>query len=98
MATKAIGTPPDQPTSRVNLTQPEIDAIATREANWISGADGNKAALERVWRDEELAKSDWMALPDSPTMTAAWTTYRQELRDLPTLTGFPTTHTRPTAP
>jgi len=57
-----------------------------------------KAQDERSWRDAELKLSDWMALSDSPAMSAEWTTYRQELRDMPTLAGFPDTHTRPVAP
>ena len=34
-------------------------------------------------RDAKLAESDWMALYDSPSISTAWKTYRQELRDLP---------------
>ena len=45
--------------------------------------------ITRAWsslrrqRDNKIAKSDWMSNPDSPTMSDAWKTYRQELRDLP---------------
>ena len=38
--------------------------------------------LLRVERDAKLAKTDYMALSDV-TMTEAWKTYRQSLRDLP---------------
>ena len=34
-------------------------------------------------RDRLLVETDWMSLPDSPEITEAWKTYRQELRDLP---------------
>ena len=37
----------------------------------------------RVKRDIALAATDWSALPDSPTMSSAMTTYRTELRDYP---------------
>lgn len=37
----------------------------------------------RRYRDKIMSESDWMSNSDSPTMTDAWTTYRQELRDLP---------------
>lgn len=37
----------------------------------------------RVKRDIALAATDWAALPDSPTMSSAMTTYRTELRDYP---------------
>ena len=43
-------------------------------ANW---------ARLRGERDVKLAQSDWMSFSDSPTMSDAWKTYRQELRDLP---------------
>ena len=41
-----------------------------------------KRLLRRL-RTDKLKESDWMSNSDSPTMTDAWTTYRQELRDLP---------------
>ena len=37
----------------------------------------------RNWRNEELAKTDWTQLNDSPVDKVAWAKYRQELRDLP---------------
>ncbi|SUZ59482.1 uncharacterized protein METZ01_LOCUS12336 [marine metagenome] len=36
----------------------------------------------RNHRNNLLAETDWMALPDV-TMSDAWKTYRQELRDIP---------------
>ena len=39
-------------------------------------------------RNKKLAESDWTQLPDSPFTTAEkadWATYRQELRDFPSL-------------
>ena len=38
--------------------------------------------LLRVERDRLLAETDWMGNSDV-TMSSAWKTYRQELRDLP---------------
>ena len=38
----------------------------------------------RLWRNAELASTDWTQLPDSPVDASAWATYRQSLRDLPT--------------
>jgi hypothetical protein len=43
-------------------------------------------------RNRRLAESDWTQMPDSPlddATKAAWATYRQELRDLPSAEGFP---------
>ena len=37
----------------------------------------------RTKRDSALAATDWAALPDSPTMSSAMTTYRAALRDYP---------------
>ena len=37
----------------------------------------------RAKRDAALAATDWAALPDSPTMSDAMTTYRTALRDYP---------------
>ena len=37
----------------------------------------------RSRRDGLMAKSDWMAMPDSPAISDAWKTYRAALRDLP---------------
>ncbi len=42
----------------------------------------------RNWRDEELKKSDWTQLPDAPVDQTAWATYRQALRDLPSVKNF----------
>lgn len=40
-------------------------------------------------RDQKLAETDWWALPDSPTMTAEQTAYRQALRDITTHSNWP---------
>ena len=37
----------------------------------------------RNWRNSQLRESDWTQLPDSSANTAAWSAYRQELRDFP---------------
>ena len=58
-------------------TESEIDAEVVR----LDGAEPMR--LLRIERDTRLAKTDWMTLSDSPTMSDAWKTYRQALRDLP---------------
>tara|TARA_B100000614_G_scaffold139895_1_gene124386 strand:+ start:314 stop:697 length:384 start_codon:yes stop_codon:yes gene_type:complete len=58
-------------------TEAEIDA----ELNKINDAEPMKRLREE--RNRLLVESDWMAYPDSPTMSDAWKTYRQALRDLP---------------
>lgn len=42
-----------------------------------------KWAAIRAQRNSLLAASDWRAMPDAPTMSDAWTAYRQALRDVP---------------
>ena len=42
--------------------------------------------LLREERDRRLAETDWMANSDV-TMSSAWTTYRQALRDVPAQDG-----------
>ncbi len=58
-------------------TDSEIDAEITR----LQGLEAMKLLRDR--RSNLLARSDWMSFSDSPTMTDAWKTYRQALRDLP---------------
>ena len=42
----------------------------------------------KLWRNTELAKTDFTQLPDAPVDKAAWATYRQALRDLPAQAGL----------
>ena len=64
-------------------TQAELDAV--------------QAAEVRAERNARLAESDWRASQDV-TMSDAWRTYRQALRDVPTQAGFPTDVTWPVEP
>lgn len=50
------------------------------------------ADQKRIERDEILRETDWTQMADAPLSTAqktAMSTYRQQLRDLPALPGFP---------
>jgi len=51
----------------------------------------------RTTRSKLLTETDWMANSDV-TMSDAWKTYRQQLRDLPANTTDPTNPTWPTKP
>jgi hypothetical protein len=42
----------------------------------------------RLWRNAELARTDWTQITDSTANKAAWATYRQALRDLPQQNGL----------
>jgi hypothetical protein len=57
------------------------------------------AYLARLKRNTLLSNTDWTQTNDVPEATkTAWTTYRQELRDISLQAGFPSTITWPTAP
>jgi hypothetical protein len=54
------------------------------------GEDNDAAATDelflmrlRHWRNTELARTDWTQIEDAPVNKAAWASYRQSLRDLP---------------
>ena len=68
-----------------------------KTSNNIAGA----WILLRRQRDVKLAASDWRALGDTTSISTAWKTYRQELRDLPSTLNDTTvqgTITWPTEP
>ena len=52
----------------------------------------------KLWRNTELARTDWTQLPDAPVDKAAWATYRQALRDLPAQGGTADAAVFPTQP
>ncbi len=52
----------------------------------------------KLWRNAELARTDWTQVSDSPADKAAWATYRQALRDLPAQGGSADDAEFPTAP
>jgi len=45
--------------------------------------DAQKLEQVRLWRNAELASTDWTQVADAPVNAEAWATYRQALRDLP---------------
>lgn len=51
----------------------------------------------RAHRNRLLQETDWMALSDN-TMSPAWASYRQALRDITAQEGFPYSVTWPTKP
>lgn len=59
------------------------------------------ASNERIWRDRQIAVTDYLAMPDYPLTDTERTdlyTYRQALRDWPASTAFPTADGRPQPP
>lgn len=45
--------------------------------------DDQKMDQVRLWRNAELARTDWTQVADAPVDATVWATYRQALRDLP---------------
>ncbi len=81
----------------VAFTSEEEAARDAEEKAWEDGeTDRNWEAL-RSERNAKLAASDWMANSDV-TMSDAWKSYRQSLRDLTSNTADPSDVTWPTAP
>jgi hypothetical protein len=52
----------------------------------------------KLWRNAELARTDWTMHTDAPTDKAAWAEYRQALRDLPAQGGAADEAELPTQP
>ena len=66
----------------VQLTAAEETARDNEEAAWAAGENGRALAGMQRDRDRLVAETDFYALSDV-TMSADMTTYRQDLRDLP---------------
>ena len=76
---------------------PEATA-AEQEAAYKAMKDAEQATNVRRTRTEKLKDCDWTQLADSTADKAAWATYRQALRDVPTQAGFPWNVDWPVAP
>ena len=64
-------------------------AVADMGDDAKAALDEQQAASMRSERSRRLAESDWTQVADSPVDKAAWATYRQALRDVPSQSGFP---------
>jgi hypothetical protein len=69
------------------MPQEQIDALAAEQATSV-----------RAERNTKLTASDWTQVADATVDQAAWATYRQALRDVPSQEGFPWTITWPEQP
>ena len=74
-------TGPDGVSRLVELTDDEQAAKDAEVKAWADGANARNWEEFRRQRNDKLAESDWMANSDV-TMSDAWKTYRQELRDM----------------
>jgi len=71
--------------TRVQFTAEEETARDAEEKAWADAAPTRRMLELRRQRDALLSETDYMALGDV-TMTDAWKTYRQALRDITTQT------------
>ena len=67
---------------KVALTAEEETERDAEEKEWNDEAPTREMEMIRKHRDNLLTETDWMALGDV-TMSDAWKTYRQLLRDIP---------------
>ena len=80
------------------FTDNEAGTAAQQEAAYIARIDAEAAKAVRSDRDKRLSDTDWTQVADAPVDKAAWATYRQALRDVPTQAGFPYDITWPGKP
>jgi len=71
---------------------------AENEAAYRAMKDAEAAKGARETRTQLLKDSDWTQIADSTADKAAWATYRQALRDVPSQSSFPWDITWPTQP
>jgi hypothetical protein len=86
------------PNGNVPFTPEEEAEWDAMEAEYAAGANDRAAAEIRTERDAKLTSCDWTQVADAPVDQAAWATYRQALRDIPSQAGFPNEITWPTEP
>lgn len=73
-----------------------------KSKQWIENKPTEAIDLEiKTQRKQLLLDSDWTQIPNGPLTTeqqADWATYRQELRDIPSQSGYPFNVIWPTPP
>ena len=74
-------TGPDGVSRLIELTDDEQAAKDAEVKAWADSLNARRWEAFRRLRNDKLAESDWMANSDV-TMSDAWKTYRQELRDM----------------
>tara|TARA_R100001463_G_scaffold3097_1_gene12700 strand:- start:347 stop:778 length:432 start_codon:yes stop_codon:yes gene_type:complete len=79
----------NQATQKINAVTPFIDGDVVKEYEVVNLTTDEKTAVDnthwgkiRTERNEKLKDTDWRASSDL-TLTDAWKTYRQNLRDIP---------------
>ncbi len=70
----------------------------TFHPDFPNATDEQKWEQIKLWRNAELARTDFTQLPDAPVNQQAWAEYRQALRDLPAQGGDADAAIFPTKP
>jgi len=81
--------------------QVQVPPLESGDLSYSPPAPPTPSDLAYAQRAAALQSSDWTQLPDVPLtdeQRAAWVTYRQELRDVPSQPGFPGDIIWPIAP
>ena len=81
--------------------QVQVPPLESGNLSYTPPAPPTPAESAYAMRSALLQQSDWTQLPDVPLtdeQRAAWATYRQELRDVPSQPGFPEHIIWPVAP
>ena len=81
----------------INFTPEEETARDAEEQEWADGVSAREMASIRNHRNNLLTETDWMGFSDV-TLSDAWKTYRQELRDIPASNTIYENVTWPTKP
>ena len=87
-----------------DLVWVDVADDTTTQDTYVDGAVVKYTEPPLTWleirqqRNALLAASDWRAMPDAPTMSDAWTTYREALRNLPSTESDPADIVFPTEP
>ena len=76
----------------------QVWRVRDMTAEEVQQRNDSQSASVRAERGNLLAVCDWTQVADAPVDKAAWATYRQALRDVPTQAGFPWTVDWPTQP
>jgi len=85
-------------TGEVTTVELTAEEIAEREAYARDVLPLEQMAALRRQRDQLLAETDYLGLPDLGGFSAEMTAYRQALRDLPANTADPANPVFPTKP
>lgn len=76
----------------------ETWVVANSSPEDVATRTAETAASIRAERNYKLAQTDWTQLADAPVDREAWASYRQQLRDLTSVPGFPDNVTWPSTP